>query len=157
MSTFPDITTARDAVYTFMAAGLASRLPGWANPVIIFDDKQKPEPPDDMSPYIRAQLRHHARGQVTVGGAGGRRFRARFSLTMKVYTKLGSGMDDYTVGVTTFSGADKICEALIHVFEGKTTGIDQAQFYKVRSQEYGEDEGRYRTNVIVEGDYDIVR
>jgi hypothetical protein len=149
---------ARDAVYGFLVAGLSSKLPDW-DAVIIFDDKQTPDPPEDMSPYIRAQFRHLRREQSTVGGAGGRRFRAKFQLTLKVYTKLGSGMDDYSLdgGTTTLPGADTICQALLGVFDGKTTGVDQAQFYKASSQEYGADEGRYRTNVLVQGDYDTVR
>ncbi len=147
---------ARDAVYGFLVAGLATQLPSWT-PVIIFDDKQEPQPTVDMEPYLRAQFRHTDRLQRTVGGAGGRRFRAKFQLTLKLYTRLGAGMDDYAVGMTNFPGADTIVNALLKIFEGKTTGIDSAQFYHVRSQEYGEDEGRYRTNIIVPGDYDTVR
>ncbi len=147
---------ARDAVYGFLTAGLASLLPSWT-PVIVFDDKQEPQPPTDMSPYLRAQFRHVDRNQRTVGGAGGRRFRAKFVLTLKIYTRLGMGMDDYLVGVTSYPGADTIAGVLLHIFEGKTTGIDAAQFYHVRSREYGEDEGRYLTLVLVDGDYDTVR
>lgn len=154
---FATITDARDAVYGFLVSGLATYLPGWTSPVIIFDDKQEPQPTADQSPYLRAQMRHTDRNQVTVGGAGGRRFRAKFTLTIKIYTRLGSGMDDYAVGLTTFAGADKISDAIMHTFEGKTTGIDQAQFYRVRTVEFGESEGRYCTYVYVNGDYDTVR
>jgi len=153
---FATITDARDAIYGFLVSGLGTHLPSWT-PVIIFDDKQQPQPTVDQSPYLRAQLRHTDRNQVTVGGAGGRRFRAKFTLTLKIYTRLGSGMDGYSVNGTSFPGADEISDALMHTFEGKTTGIDQAQFYRVRTVEHGEDEGRYMTCVYVNGDYDTVR
>lgn len=148
---------ARDAIYTFFVNGLAAQLPSWTNPIIIYDGKHVPDPPDDTQPYLRVELRHTDRKQRTVGGAGGRRFRAKFTLTIKVLTKLGEGNDDYKVGATTFAGADSIVKAMEKTFEGKTTGIDAAQFYHVRSREYGEFEGRWLVLIIVDGDYDTVR
>lgn len=149
--------SARDAIYSFFVAGLAAQLPSWSSPVIIYDGKHAPDPPVDMQPYIRAQLRHLDRNQRTVGGAGGRRFRAKFALTLKVYTALGEGNDNYYVGSTLYPGGDSIAKAMLATFEGKTTGIDQAQFYHVRSREVGEEEGRWLTLVTVDGDYDTVR
>lgn len=154
---FADIGAARDAIYTFMVSGLATQLPSWT-PIIIFDNKQTPAPPDDQRPYMRVQLRHTDRNQRSIGGAGGRRFRAKFQVTCKVYTMLGVGADPYSpaVGQPVYPGSDVIAQALMNIFQGKTTGTDQAQFYHVRSQEYGEDEGRYRTNVLINGDYDTI-
>lgn len=148
---------ARDAIYGFMMTGLGLYISTWVNPIIVFDDKQEPQPPITQIPYMRAQLRHTGRTQVTVGGAGGRRFRSKFQLTMKVYTWMGRGMDDYSYLTVDYPGQDTICDALLHVFEGSTTGTDAAQFYQVRRLEYGEDEGRYRSTVIASGDYDTVR
>lgn len=155
--TYATIADARDAVYGFLQAGITSRIPSWTSPVIIYDDKETPSPPKDMIPYLRAQMRHTDRRQASVGGAGGRRFRSKFQLTMKLYTQPGKGMADYKVGATTWPGQDTIINGLLRIFEGKTTGIDAVTFYRVTPQEYGEDEGRYRTNLLVNGDYDTVR
>lgn len=154
--TYPTMGAARDAAYKFLTDGLTSELPAWTK-IIIFDDKNTPAPPVDQRPYIRAQFRHTMRDQSSIGGAGGRRFRSKFQLTLKIYTQLGKGMDDYKIGVPSYPGQDTIGDALLRIFEGKSTAGYSMSFFKVQPQEYGEDEGRYRMNVLVRGDYDTVR
>lgn len=151
---------ARDAVYAFLMAGIVARISQWTSPIVVFDDKNVPAPPKDEKPYIRAQMRHTDRKQSSIGGAGGRRFRSKFQLTLKVYTLIGMGNDDYKIpggGATVYPGQDTICDALLLVFDGKTTGTDAASFYNPKRLEFGEDEGRQRSNVIVMGDYDTLR
>jgi hypothetical protein len=153
---------ARDAIYTFVGAGLLARLPTFDQSVIIFEDKQTPAAPTDKRPYFRIQVVHQGRSQRSIGGAGGRRFRAKFTITIRIYTDIGQGMDDYQLAGAlptdpVYDGADKIAGALLRVFDGQTTGLDGISFYRARSQEYGTVEGRFQTNVLVEGDYDTIR
>lgn len=143
---FTSTEQAKDAILTVFKTAWDTITP--SPPAVIYQGTKKDTPDGDES-FVRVWLQHTDGFQSTVGGAGGRRFRAEGSLSFFVHTPLK--LDD---GGTL---AYQYAKVLQDAYEGKSTGGDQVEFRRVRLIEVGTDGTWYRVNVLMDFDYDRIK
>lgn len=110
---------------------------------IVFDNEDFAEP--STGDWVRLTVRSTARIQDTLGRTGNRRFRARASVFVQVYTVANTGVKQ----------SDTLTKETADIFEGVSfSGLD---FQSAVVRETGPDGRWYQSVVEVQFDYDEIR
>jgi hypothetical protein len=102
--------------------------------------------PPEAAPYAHAFIQHRKGGQVAIGDAGLRRFRADGIVTVALYTPHGDGL----------TLADYLANIVQDALEAHHTP-DKVYFRDVRVVDDGKDGTNSKVRVIADLDYDRVK
>ena len=141
-------TAARDEILTVFKTAWDAGA-DTAGKVVIYPDakNQVPKTNDaDSNPnlWARVSVIHDTGGQATLGGIGNRLFRREGSVTVQVFTPIGTGL----------SIADRVYKIVVDAFEGKTSASGNVWFRNVRVNEIGPEGSWFQTNIIIDFEYD---
>jgi len=111
----------------------------------IYDDV--PDDIPDSVDYIKTLLVHQAGNQATLANSGGqRRYEKSGLLTIQIYTAAGGGL----------ANSDTFAQAFEDGFEGKESPSG-VWFRSAFSNEFGKTGNRFRTDVFVSFEYDLIK
>lgn len=141
-------TQARDEILTVFKTAWDAGIETTGKVVIYPDAKnQVPKTNDaDSNPnlWARVSVVHDTGRQATLGGIGNRLFQREGSVTVQVFTPIGTGL----------SIADKVYKIVVDAFEGKTSASGNVWFRNVRVNEIGPEGTWFQANIIADFEYD---